>query len=748
MVRSRNENKLGIETHFDVGFVAKLTSEEKQIQQNYRPVIGVHKWFARRPGALFRSLLLAEFANDVPLAESYFQGHALAGLTIADPFMGGGTTLFEANRAGCNAVGFDINPMAYWVVRQELVSVDRAVFRTASERVIESVDAEVGEFYRTRCMKCRRDVPVKYFLWVKQQRCGGCAKDLDLFPGYLISEAERHPCSVLHCPACKQLVEVAEIHKGERAVCPDCATAFDWEHGTAARNKYRCPECSHEGKYPAELREDGPPRHRLFALEYHCPHCRNEHKGRFFKSADTDDLARMAKASALLAQHRDLELPDDDIRNGDETRRLLRWGYRKFREMFNERQLLSLGLLMRRISEVPNKEAKHALATVFSDSLRYQNMLCRYDSYALKCQDIFSVHGFPVGLIQCENNVLGIAKIGSGSFRHFVEKYDRAKAYCEAPFETQWKGTRKVLRPVPGERIDAKLVRCLSEVRGARAAMIRCGSITEAEIVENSFDAVFTDPPYFDNVQYAELADFCFAWLRLLLGDEVKEFTRSSTRSMAELTGNQTTGKDLAHFTQGLVSVFSKAAKGLKPGAPFVFTYHHNDVEAYVPIVVAIIDAGLQCTATLPCPAEMSASLHINGTSSSIVDTVIVCRRAVHPTNHSVVDRDSLREWLLADRVGLLRGEVRCTRGDLFCLSLGHLSRHAISELHQNWDRSATIAVKMATVERMLRASFAKCEVEVVVGEVLAATLLELQLDLRSECLQAGLFDKVTHGGD
>jgi putative DNA methylase len=116
---------MAIETSFDVSFVARLTAEENQIQQNYRPVIGVHKWFARRPGALFRSLLLSEFANGTSLAESYYQGHSLAGITVADPFMGGGTTLFEANRVGCNVVGFDINSMAFWIVRQELVSIDR-----------------------------------------------------------------------------------------------------------------------------------------------------------------------------------------------------------------------------------------------------------------------------------------------------------------------------------------------------------------------------------------------------------------------------------------------------------------------------------------------------------------------------------------------------------------------------------------------------------------------------------------------
>lgn len=138
-----------IETDFDVSFVAKFAAEEKQIQQNYRPIIGVHKWFARRPGSLFCGLLLSEFAAG-PLSETYLNGNSLAGKTICDPFMGGGTSIFEANRVGCNVIGFDINPMAYWVVRQELAPLDRIAFRRAAEQICEEIDRKVGKFYQTR----------------------------------------------------------------------------------------------------------------------------------------------------------------------------------------------------------------------------------------------------------------------------------------------------------------------------------------------------------------------------------------------------------------------------------------------------------------------------------------------------------------------------------------------------------------------------------------------------------------------
>ena len=68
-----------IENDFDVPFVSEMALREKQVQQNYRPVIAVHKWFARRPGTLFRSLLLSEF-NRQPLRESYFRGANFGGV--------------------------------------------------------------------------------------------------------------------------------------------------------------------------------------------------------------------------------------------------------------------------------------------------------------------------------------------------------------------------------------------------------------------------------------------------------------------------------------------------------------------------------------------------------------------------------------------------------------------------------------------------------------------------------------------
>jgi hypothetical protein len=216
---------------------------------------------------------------------------------------------------------------------------------------------------------------------------------------------------------------------------------------------------------------------------------------------------------------------------------------------------------------------------------------------------------------------------------------------------------------------------------------------------------VFTDPPYYGNVQYGELMDFCYAWLRRLVGEQAEGFDRFSTRSPDELTGNDTQGRDLAHFGEGLSKVFGNMARALKPGAPMAFTFHHNRLETYAAVGMAILDAGLTCSATLPCPAEMGGSIHIHGTGSSIVDTIFVCRTS----------GNTRRKWLfhtLDELSDLIREEVRelskagmkPTAGDIRCIAYGHLTRMAIWKLRHGWDRKLPANERLARVADELTA--------------------------------------------
>lgn len=683
---------MSIEKNYSIQFTAGLALREKQIQQNYRPLIAVHKWFARRPGTLFRSLLLSEFAAG-SVEKTYYNTNSFPGITIGDPFMGGGTPLMEANRIGCDVIGADINPMAAWIVQEEISGLDLKAYICQAENLLETLSTGLGRFYKTRCpLTGYESADVKYFLWVKTGNCGNCGKILDLFPGYVLAEDVRHPAYVLVCPCCGNLNEVKD--PDQAGVC-HCGTALV-ANGDRNPKTPMCPDCGHIGIVP--FNRTGPPKHRLFAIEYYNPFVKGR-VGRLFKKPDERDLAVLKDAEKIWSETAPLFVPEDEIPEGDESSRLHRWGYKKFRELFNTRQSLGLEMSARIISSIKNPRLRRAFATNFSDLLRYQNMLCRYDTMALKSLDIFSIHGFPVGYVQAESNLLGIRNgkalpVGSGGWINIIEKYSKAKRFCGKPFEILFKGKKKITVPINGEWIGE---RNPTNHATSRTVDIRCESATTTKVSPQSLDGIFTDPPYYGMVQYGELMHFCYIWLRKIMGADFPGLELKTTRHAEELTANQTAERGLAHFTEGLVAVFGRWAKALKPGGPLAFTYHHNRQDAYLAVGVAVLDAGLICSASLPCPAEMGGSIHIHGTGSSILDTVFVCRDHGH----------TRREWLFNGAKGLatilerefqeLRSAgLRPTTGDIRCAAYGHITRMAIWRLRSSWNNNIATETKLS----------------------------------------------------
>lgn len=689
---------MSLERRYDDTLIAGLASAEKQVQQAYRPVIQVHKWFARRPGSLFRGLLLAHF-DDRPLSESYWEGHDLESVVL-DPFQGGGTTLYEANRLGLSVVGYDTNPLSRWIVERTLEPLDVAAYLEAGEKIAEAVEGEIGDLYRTTCEECGGLAEAKFFIWAKTHVCPKCAAETLLLPGAPVAGRgmKRHTHDVLVCGHCRALHQFlpGEVHDR----CLTCETAYD---ETRVSVTGRCRGCGAEF-HAAPKAASTPPRHTLIAIEYHCAVCkkREGRHGRFFKGPDAMDHTRFAEA-----QRRYRELgsspywPVEEIEPGDETNRLLRWGYRRWFELHNERQLLGLHLIAEKVA-VATEELRPALATTFSDLIRYQNMVCRYDPAALKVLDVFSIHGFPVHRIQCESALIGITRVGSGAWRHWLAKYAAAKDYCDAPFETRRNGDRKTIVPIAGERIEARFVRDPADLEKARAALLRVASLSSEELPADSVDLVATDPPYHDSVHYSELLDFCYVWLRRLVPD-VPYFAAATTRSDEEASGNKTAGRGLDHYAEQLSAVYQAATRALKPGQPFVFTFHDNDLDSYGAVAVALLDAGLVPTRTIGCPSEMRGSIHINGSSSSRVDTVFVLRKP--PA--ALPGARPLDELLAGQVAHLEAAKLHVTEGDRRCLMYGVLAERAVRELRDRWQpempmesRLATACQKLAALER------------------------------------------------
>ena len=116
-----------------------------------KPIYQMSKWWARRRSSVFRSMLIAA-ATKAPedkshaaklVWDNYYANHqkkgAFKNLKVADIFMGGGTTLVEGSRLGMQMIGNDLNPVAWFVVKQELANVDLAEV----QRLLADIKAEV-----------------------------------------------------------------------------------------------------------------------------------------------------------------------------------------------------------------------------------------------------------------------------------------------------------------------------------------------------------------------------------------------------------------------------------------------------------------------------------------------------------------------------------------------------------------------------------------------------------------------------
>lgn len=116
-----------------------------------KPIYQMSKWWARRRSSVFRSMLIAAAtkAPDDPshaaklVWDNYYANHQKKGafkhLKVADIFMGGGTTLVEGSRLGMQMVGNDLNPVAWFVVKQELANVDLEQVK----KLLADIEAEV-----------------------------------------------------------------------------------------------------------------------------------------------------------------------------------------------------------------------------------------------------------------------------------------------------------------------------------------------------------------------------------------------------------------------------------------------------------------------------------------------------------------------------------------------------------------------------------------------------------------------------
>ena len=600
--------------------IAQLESWRKEIN---RPVYHIHKWWAQRLGSVFRAILLAAFApKGSDVFEMFYQPARLGGAIIFDPFMGSGTTLGEALKLGARAIGRDINPVAHFVVKNALAVHPRQRIVETFQAIERDVAPKIRRFYRSH-LPWGGTADVLYYFWVKVIPCSKCEQPVDLFSSYVFAQhayPAKNPAARVLCPHCGEISTIR--YDAERVTCTSCHKGFNARTGPANGAKAACPACGNDFPIAKAVQRMGmPPRHRLYA--------------KLVLSADgtkaylpADDYDRdLYNEAALALKKRKGAYPVVPIERGYNTDQALNYCYRYWHQMFNDRQLLCLSLLAERIRAIQDRALRDLFTCLFSGALEFNNMFTSFKGEGTGAvRHMFSHHILKPERTPLEANLWGTPK-SSGAFSTLFEsRLLRALDYCENPFELCMaeKDGKLMGQKVYGLScpLGHDVAETFAEFAEGKSLYLSCGDSARTDLAPESVDAAVTDPPFFDNVHYSQLADFFHVWQRHIL-EKNRHQAVHSTRSSAEV---QTS--DPAVFAQRLRGVWIECHRVLRRGGFLAFTYHHSRPEGWRAILQALVGAGFVIVATHPIKAEMSVAAPKQQAKEPIdLDVILVCRK-------------------------------------------------------------------------------------------------------------------------
>ncbi len=606
--------------NFPFEFLSVIGERESWRKEIHRPIYHLHKWWAKRLGSTFRGILLSSLLpSNANLEREFYKRHDLSG-TVLDPFMGSGTTIGEAHKLGLTALGRDINPVACEAVRVSLGKLDRSHIQREFARLEASVGHRINELYRTTD-SAGLPADTLYIFWVKQVPCTTCAETVDLFPTYVFAKnayVGRKPAVHIVCPACSHVF--AGQYTDAAVACPACHHGFDPHIGRAAGVSARCSACTNTFKIIDAVRNHAqPPSHRMYAKLV----LRADGEKEYLPISDDDlrsyDAARASLAAEDMADS--IRLPVTRLLDGYNTRQALNYNYSSWRDFFNDRQLLALAWLQREIASIADPATRDAFMTLFSGVLEFNNLFTSYKGEGTGAvRHMFAHHILKPERMPIEGNPWGTPR-SSGAFSTlYRSRLVKALDYRLAPRELDEDLTRQASSPpFSGVLRDRWPVDGRLEQRGI---YLSCASSDSLQLPSHSVDLVVTDPPFFDNVHYSELADFFAAWQSLYPHGFFSRPTET-TRDPREVQD-----ADADAFSAKLQQVFAECERVLKNDGLLVFSYHHSRPEGWEALAGAIYGAGFSVVNAHPVKSEMSVAVpKLQAKEPIQLDIILVCAK-------------------------------------------------------------------------------------------------------------------------
>ena len=650
-----------IEETFPVKEVSAESAREKYIRHGH--ISTLHIWWARKPLASSRATAYAalisppndtedwnrkrNFISNLSKWENLLNTHLIetarreilqanGGVPpkVLDPFGGGGAIPLEALRLGCETYSNDLNPVAVLIQKctlefpqkygklQEVEAEDTLSGGGRSKNllledvkkwgawVLEKTKVELDRYYPeeedgstpvdwiwARTIPCQNPscgvvIPLMYQFWLAKK----AKKQIALYP--YVENGN---------------VEFKIVGNGYEPM-PD---GFDPTKGTVSRAVAVCPVCGGtvEAELTRKLFQEGKAGERMAAVVTHKPGT----TGKRYRVAADADISAFREAEAYLAEKREKltfewgmnAVPDEQLPLMSGVFNVPIYGMHTWGDLFNARQKLALITFAEKVKKAHQKmldegvDEDYAKAVVSYLALgldmaaAFGNTLARWENSAERIKHLYSRQALPM--------LWGYAEVNPFS-------------KSAGSFETGWEYYLKVIE------------HC------SRASSISVGvtqfSATNLSHPDNFFDAVFTDPPYYNSVPYADLSDFFYVWLKRSVGDLYPElFSTPLTPKKNEITEmagwdpRRYAYKDKKFFEENLKKSFQEIYRVLKPDGIAVIVYAHKSTEGWETLINSLLDSGLIMTGAWPLNTEMQSRLRAQESAALASSIYIVARK-------------------------------------------------------------------------------------------------------------------------
>ena len=669
-----------IEETFPVKEVSLESAREKNIRHGH--ISTLHIWWARKPLASSRAtayaaltsppenadewsrkrdfiINLSEWKNSLNshlierARQNILEANGGVPPKVLDPFGGGGAIPLEALRLGCETYSNDFNPVAVLIQKCTLEYPQKygRPKEVAAEGMLSGVEIknplleDVKKWGNWVLTKAERElerfypqdeddsIPVGY-IWVRTIPCQNpsCEAEIPLLSPFWLSKKQKKKVA-LYPYVENGSVQFKIVGDGYEPM----PNGFDPTNGTISQAIAICEICGStvEAKMTRKLFQDKKAGERMVAVVTHTPGV----KGKHYRIATDADLIVFREAEAYLVEkQKELMLewgvaavPDEIIHtpDGKEYKSgnllynftpIVLYGLTKWGDLFNVRQQLTLitfaekvkAAYQKMVAAGENEEYAKAVVSYLAlgvDKLTtFGCVLTRWEPIGEIPANVFGRQAFPMLWNYVSINPFSGV---SGGWTSAMDWTQKAIDHCLRTFQ--------------------------------KPAIVEQSSATNLHYTDDSFDAILTDPPYYDNVPYADLSDFFYVWLKRTIGDLYPELfstpmSPKSNEVIAELPLLRGMKKEKAaqivkdiktkeHFETMLKKSFQEIYRVLKPNGIAVIVYAHKSTEGWETLINSLLDSGLIMTGAWPLDTERKSRPRAQESAALASSIYIVARK-------------------------------------------------------------------------------------------------------------------------